>query len=79
MPGKSSLFKPSVTQPISQTPDDLNNELLVGYSSHGLNNELLVGYSGHGLNNKPFDERTVLDHLNTELVCYSDLHCISLI
>ena len=63
MPNNSSLFKPSVTQPISQTPYDLNKELL-------------VRYSGHGLNNKPFNERTNLDHLNTKLVCYSDPHCI---
>ena len=27
------------------------------------------------MNNGPFDERTVLEHLNTELVCYSDPHC----
>ena len=41
---------------------------------------LLVGYSRHGLNNGPFDERTVLDHLNPELlVQYSDPHCIQLI
>ena len=46
-------------QPISQTPYDLNNEPL-------------VRYSGHGLNNEPFNEQTVLDHLNTELVHYSD-------
>ena len=72
---KSLLFKPSVTQPISQTPYDLNNELLVRYSGHGLNNELLVRYSGHGLNNEPFGNRTILDHLNTELVRYSDPHC----
>ena len=45
---KSSLFKPSVMQPISQAPYDLNNE--------------------------SFDERTILDHLNTKLVCYSDPH-----
>ena len=49
--------------------------MLVSYSGHGLNNELLVHYSGHGLNNKPFDEQTVLDHLNTEQVLYSDPHC----
>ena len=49
------LFKPSVMQAIIQTPYDLNNQLLVCYSSHGLNNELLVRYSGHGLNNEPFD------------------------
>ena len=70
------LFEPSVAQPISQTAYDLNNELLVHYSSHGLNNELLVRYSGHGLNNEPFDERTVLDHSNTKLVRYSGPHCI---
>ena len=68
MPANSLLFKPSVTQPISQTPYDLNNELLVRYSSHGPNNKLLVRYSGHGSNSEPFDERIVLDHLNTELV-----------
>ena len=28
--------------------------------------------SSHDLNNKPFKERTVLDHLNTKLVRYSD-------
>ena len=56
------LFKPSVMQSISQTPYDLNNELL-------------VRNSGHGLNNEPFDGRTVLDHSNTELVCQSDPYC----
>ena len=65
MPANSSLFKPSVTQPISQTPYDLNNQLL-------------FRYSGHGLNNEPFDEPTVLDHSNTELVRFSDLHCSKL-
>ena len=59
---KSLLFKPSVIQPISQTTYDLNSELLVCYSSHDLNNG-------------PFKERTVLDHSNTKLVCYSDPHC----
>ena len=73
---KSLLFKPSVTQPISQTPYDLNSKLLVCYSSHVLNKELLVRYSSHDLNNKPFKEQTVLDHSNTEIVCYSDPHCI---
>ena len=71
------LFKPLVTQPISQTPYDLNNELLFRYSGHGLNNKLLVCYSGNGLNNEPFNKRTVLDHTNTELVRYSDPHCNS--
>ena len=28
------------------------------------------------MNNRPFDERNVLDHLNSKLVCYSDSHCI---
>ena len=46
------------------------------YSSHGVNNKLLVRYSGHGLNNEPFNEQTILDHSNTEQVCYSDPHCI---
>ena len=36
------------------------------------NRELLVCYSVHCLNNGPFDEQTILDHLNTELVRYSD-------
>ena len=43
---KCLLFKPSVTQPFSQTTYDLNN--------------------------KPFDEQTIFDHLNIELVRYSD-------
>ena len=60
-------------QPISQTTY-LNRELLVRYPSHVLNYELLVCYSSHDLNNEPFKERTVLDHLNTELICYSDPH-----
>ena len=36
---KSSLFKPSVMQPISQRTFDLNNKVFIGYSSHDLNNE----------------------------------------
>ena len=36
---------------------------------------LLVCYSNHSLNTKPFDE-PVLDHVNTQLVRYSDPHCI---
>ena len=35
----------------------------------------LVCYSSHDLNNKPFKERTVLDHSNTELLCYSYPPC----
>ena len=30
-----------------------------------------------GFNNGPFMEQTVLDHLNTKLVCYSDPHSIT--
>ena len=40
-----------------------------------LNSKLLALYSRHGMNNGPFDEITVLDHLNTQLVCSSDPHC----
>ena len=54
-------------QPISQTTYDLNSNLL--------NSEVLVRYSSHDLNNKPFDEQTVLEHSNTEIVHYSDPHC----
>ena len=46
---KSSLFKPSVTQPISQITYDLKSELLVRYSSLVLNKELLVRYSSQTL------------------------------
>ena len=44
-----------------------------------LSSELLVHYSRHGLNNGPFNERTVLEHLNTKLVFYSDPHCTGLV
>ena len=40
------------------------------------NSKLLVFFSRHHLNNGPFDKQTVLDHLNTELVCYSNPKCI---
>ena len=70
----SSLFKPSVTQPISQTTYDLNIKLLVRYSHHVLKNKLLVRYSSLDLNNEPFKQRTILHHLNTQLVCFSDPH-----
>ena len=56
--------------------DHSNTELLVRYSSHDLNSELLVRYSDGGLNKEPFDDRTALNHSNTELVQYSDPHCI---
>ena len=46
--------------------DHSNNELLVRYSSHDLNSELLVRYSDGGLNKEPFNDRTALNHLNTE-------------
>ena len=28
------------------------------------------------MNNEPFGSQTILNHSNTELVCYSDTHCI---
>ena len=31
------------------------------------------------LNNGPFRDRTVLDHSNTELICYSDPHCTGIL
>ena len=43
---------------------------------HHMTRIMNVCYSGHGLNNEPFDELTVLDHLNTKQVCHSDPHCI---
>ena len=36
----------------------------------------LVRYSDGGLNKEPFHDRTALNHLNTQLVRYSDPHCI---
>ena len=49
------------------------------HTFYHLNSEILVCYSRHGLNNRPFDEQTVLDHLKTELVGYSDPHCPGLV
>ena len=37
---------------------------------------MVVRLSNGGLNKEPFDERTVFNHSNTELVRYSDPHCI---
>ena len=42
---------------------------LTTYSQFLLNNKLLVCYSSHDLYNEPFTWQTILDHLNTELVC----------
>ena len=42
-------------QPISQKTHDRNCEILVYYSIFNLNNE-------------PYDEQTIFDHSNTELV-----------
>ena len=51
------------------------NQMPFGYQTfYHLNSKLLVKYSSHGLKRGPFDERTILDHLNTELVHYSDPH-----
>ena len=69
--------KPMCYQSTTSSCDNI--KLLVYYSSHGLNTKILVRYSGYGLNNEPLDERTILDHLNTKLVCYSDPHCIYLL
>ena len=52
-----------------------NNKFLVRYSSHDLNSKLLVCYSDGGLNKEPFNDRKALNHLNTELVRYSDPYC----
>ena len=52
------------------------NQMPFGYQTfYHLISELLVHYSRHGLNNEPLEERTVLEHLNTKLVRYSDPHC----
>ena len=52
------------------------NQMPFGYQSlYHSNSELLVHYSRNALNNGPFDEQTVVDHLNTELVGYSVPHC----
>ena len=48
----------------------------ISHTTYDLNNKQLVLFSNHDPNNKPFDERTILDHLNTELVCYSNPHCM---
>ena len=42
MPGNSLVFKPSVTQPTSQTTYDLNNELLVHKSWYFKNSYLII-------------------------------------
>ena len=47
----------------------------ISQTSYDLNRELLVRYLNHDQNNKPFKERTILDHLDTELIHYSDPHC----
>ena len=52
---------------------------ILHYNPHVLNNKLLVPYSSHDLINEPFKERTILDHLNTELIRYSDSQCIRLL
>ena len=58
--------------------DKLSNNV-INYIVCRMHNELLVHFSGHGLNNEAFDERTVLDHSNTKLVCYSDPHCMPIV
>ena len=53
----------------------LNNGLFVQYSSHGLNTgkKSIIQMP----NNRPFNNRTIFNHLNTGLVRYSDPHCIA--
>ena len=34
-----------------------------------VNSKLLVRYLRHGMNNGPFEDQTVLDHLNTDPHC----------
>ena len=63
----SEIRTKSVVQPMSQTPYDLNNKLLVHYSSHSLYTELVVCFSSHDLNNEPFNDPTGFDHSNTKL------------
>ena len=49
---------------------------LVSYQTlYHSNSKILVCYSRHGLNNGPSSKQTVLEHLNTKLVGYSDPHC----
>ena len=46
----------------------------ISHATYDLNNKLLVPYSSHDLKNGPFIDRTVLNHLNTKLVRHSDPH-----
>ena len=64
---------------ISYPGKKFGNQMWFGYQTfYPLNSKQLVCYSRCALNNRPFDQWTVLDHLNTELVCYSDPHCTRL-
>ena len=45
----------------------------ISYATYDLK-KLLVSHSRHGLNSKPFEYQTVLHHLNTTPVWYSDPH-----
>ena len=40
--------------------------------NYDLNNKLLICYSSYGMNNRPFNDRTDLDYSNTELVGHLD-------
>ena len=59
MPGNSLLLKPSVMQP------------------YDLNDRILICYSSHDVNNGSFKDRIGLDHSNTKLVRFSDCITIS--
>ena len=45
----------------------------MSHATYDLNYDILVHYSSQDLNNGPFNDQMDLDHLNTELVHYSDL------
>ena len=38
-----------------------------------------ISQTPYDLNNEPFDEQTNLEHSNTEIVRYSDPHCIHIL
>ena len=86
MPGHSNNLSHDLNTELKvrYSSHDLNSKLKVHHSSHqssnlwttyDLNSKLSVHFSNYGLNNEPFKEKTILNHSNTELVCYSDPHC----
>ena len=51
----------------------------INLATFDLSNKLLFHYSGHEFKKGPHDEQTKYHNLNTELVWYSDPHCIWII